>query len=143
LIIQQLKKLKKTIKSLKSKNSCGYDEISVKILKVSSPFIIAPLNYICIRSILSGTFPARLKFSEIKPLFKKGDKKDIKNCRPISLLTSFSKIFEKIIYTRLAKHIIDYDTLTAEQYGFRHNSSTEKVTFNLLNDALQALNDQL
>jgi hypothetical protein len=48
-------------KSLKSKNSYGYDEISVMILKISSPFIIAPLNYICNRSILSGLFPTRLK----------------------------------------------------------------------------------
>jgi hypothetical protein len=45
------------IKSLKSKNSCGYDKISIKILKVSSLFITAPLNYIYNRSILSGSFP--------------------------------------------------------------------------------------
>jgi hypothetical protein len=65
------------IKSPKSKNSYGYDEIWVKILKVSSPFITAPLNYICSRSILSGSFPTRLKYSVVKPLLKKGDKKDI------------------------------------------------------------------
>jgi hypothetical protein len=53
-------------------------------------------NYICNMSILSGSFPARLKYSVIKPLFKKGDKKDLKIFRPISLLTSFSKIFEKL-----------------------------------------------
>jgi Notch-like protein len=90
--------IKKIIMSLKSKNSYGYDEISVMILKISSPFIIAPLNYICNRSTLSGTFPTRLKYSVVKPLFKKGDNKDIRNYWPISLLTSFSKIFEKIIY---------------------------------------------
>ena len=49
----------------------------------------------------SGTFPARLKFAEIKPIYKKGDKSKISNYRPVSLLTSFSKVFEKIIYNRL------------------------------------------
>jgi Notch-like protein len=94
------KEIENIIKSFKSKNSCGYDKISVKILKVSSPFITAPLNYICNRSILSGSFPTQLKYSVVKPLFNKDDKKDIKNYRPISLLTSFSKIFEKVIYIR-------------------------------------------
>jgi hypothetical protein len=73
------KEIENIIKSLKSKNSCGYDEISVKILKVSPPFITAPLNYICNRSILSGSFPTHLKYSVGKPLFKKGNKKDIQN----------------------------------------------------------------
>jgi hypothetical protein len=93
------KEIENIIKSLKSKNSCGYDKISVKILKVNSPFITAPLNYICNRSILSGSFPTCLKYSVVKPLFKKGDK----NYRPI--LLAFSQKFEKVIYIRLSKHI--------------------------------------
>ena len=53
----ELQKMKKTnIKSLKSKNSHGYDELSVKILKLSSQFITSPLNYICNKSLSSGTF---------------------------------------------------------------------------------------
>jgi hypothetical protein len=51
------KEIENIIISLKSKNSGRYDEISVKILKLSSSFIAAPLNYICNRSILSGSFP--------------------------------------------------------------------------------------
>jgi hypothetical protein len=86
------KKIENIIKSLKSKNSCGYDEISVKILKMSSPFITAPLNYICNRSVLSGSFPTCLKYSVVKSLFIKGDKKDIQNYRPISLLIFFQNI---------------------------------------------------
>jgi hypothetical protein len=65
------KEIEKIIKSLKSKYSYGYDEISIKIVKISSPFITAPLTYICNRPILSGSFPTRLKYSVIKPLLKK------------------------------------------------------------------------
>jgi hypothetical protein len=83
------KEIENIIKSLKSKNSCGYDEISVTILEVSSPFITAPLTYICNRSILSGSFRTRLKYSVVKPLFKKGDKKNIKELQTHIIINFF------------------------------------------------------
>jgi hypothetical protein len=72
-----------------------------------------------------------------------GDKKDISNYRAISLLTSFSKIFEKIICTRHYQNVINNNILSSDQYGFRSNSSTEKATFKLVNDVLQALNNKV
>ena len=51
---------------------------------------------------------------------------DITNFLPISLLTSFSKILEKAVYTRLYQHINQNNIFASEQYGFRNNSSTEK-----------------
>lgn len=87
----------KIIKSLKTKDSSGYDENSSRIIKLSAPFIISPLTYIC--NVLLGprVFPDRLKFAIVKPCFKKGNIQEISNYRPISLLTSFSKIIEKLI----------------------------------------------
>jgi len=99
------KEIREIIKSLKWKNSHGYDEISMKILKISLPFIVSPLTYICNRMLSTGIFPTRLKYSHINPVFKKGNKTEISNYRPISLLTSFSKVFEKVIYKRLYCHI--------------------------------------
>jgi hypothetical protein len=63
----------------------------MKILKISAPFISSPLCHINI-SLNSGVFPTRLKYSVITPLHKKGDKNNVNNYRPISLLT-FSKFF--------------------------------------------------
>jgi hypothetical protein len=91
----------KIIKSLKTKNSHGYDEISVKILKWSTPFIVSPLTFICNKCLEMGIFPSRLKFLIVKPIYKTGNKLNIANFRPISQLTSFSKVFEKIIYSRM------------------------------------------
>ena len=54
--------IEKIIKDLNNKNSSGYDEITVKILKASSLFIISPLTYICNRMLATGTFPDRLKY---------------------------------------------------------------------------------
>jgi hypothetical protein len=65
------KKILKIIKSLKFRNSHGCDGIPMKILKVSTPFIIFPLTYICNKSLSSGIFPSWLKFSGIKYLHKK------------------------------------------------------------------------
>jgi hypothetical protein len=88
------------------------------MLKLSSPF-----NYICNKIIQSGTFPERLKYSVIKPLYKKGDKLLISNYRPISLLTSFSKIVEKVMFNRLMNHLKKYAVLNLNQYGFQKNLS--------------------
>jgi hypothetical protein len=77
----------------------------MKILKVSTPFIISPLTYMCNKSLSSGIFPSQLKFSEIKPLHKKGGRTDITIFRPFSLLAYFSKILGKFIYPRLYEHI--------------------------------------
>jgi len=52
------KEITEIIKSLKSTNSHGYDEIPIKVLKLSLPFIISPLIYICNKSLLKGIFPS-------------------------------------------------------------------------------------
>jgi hypothetical protein len=82
-----------------------------------------------------------LKYSVIKPLFKNGDKTSMTNYRPISLMTSFSKVFVKVMYVRLHRHITSNNILAKEQYGFRSNLSTETATYKLINEVLKALND--
>ena len=118
--------INKIIKSLNLKKSSGYEEISTKIMKISAPFICSPLNYICNKSLLSGIFLTRLKYSIINPVYKKGERDNISNYRPISLLTAFSKVFERIIYDRLLQHIETNNILIEEKFGFRTSSSTDK-----------------
>jgi hypothetical protein len=71
-------------KNLKWKKSFGYDEVPVWTVKLSIPFILLPLIFIINRMLSSGIFPSRLKFSQISPIFKKGNKTDI------SIQASFS-----------------------------------------------------
>ena len=63
--------MEKIITQLKHKNSRGYDEVMTKILKTVSPFIVSTLTHICNRMLATGSFPDRLKYSEIKPIYKK------------------------------------------------------------------------
>jgi hypothetical protein len=101
--------VEKIIKSLNASNSCDYDEIPVKIVKISSRYISSPLTKLCNRILSTGVFPDYLKYSEILPLFKSGCKDEIDSYRPISLLPSFSKIFEKLIQHRLISHFNDHN----------------------------------
>jgi len=133
--------INKIIKSLKSKNTSGYDKISNRIIKLSSPFIISPLPHICTAALNSVIFPDRLKYGTVKPIYKKGQKQDISNYRPISLLTSFSKVFERLIYNRLYTHFDTNNILVQEQFGFRMQHSTEQAAFSLINSILTAMNN--
>jgi Notch-like protein len=90
---------------LKPKNCNEYDKVSVNSLKISVPVISFALTYIRNRSLSLGVFPTCLKYSKIKPLFKNGNKTNMMNYRPISLLTSFSKVIEKIILVTPLHHI--------------------------------------
>jgi hypothetical protein len=100
---------------LKSKDSSGYDETPSRIIKVNSPIISSPLTHICNAILCSGVFPDRLKYAIVKPCFKKGNMQEISNYRPISLLTAFSKVIEKLIYERLITHIEVNNILVHEQ----------------------------
>ena len=99
------------------------------------------MTYICNAALSSGVFPDRLKYAIVKPIFKKGSEQAISNYRPISLLTSFSKVFEKLIYNRLYTHIETNNILVQEKFGFRVQHSTEHAAFSLINSILMAVNN--
>jgi len=69
-----------------------------------------------------------LQYEVVKPLFKKGDKTKLLNYRPISMLRSFSKLLEKVMYKQLQVHLNKHSILTQEQFGFRYDSTTNKAT---------------
>jgi Notch-like protein len=122
--------------------SSGYDEVPPRLLKLSILYFISPLTYLCNKSHNSGIFPSWLKYSQITPILKKGNKSELSNYRPISLLASFSKIFEKVIYKRLVNHASAYNILSKAQYGFRTNMSTDNAIYQLTNNILKALDNK-
>ena len=130
------------IKALKTKNSHGFDEISTKLLKICATYICSPLTYICNKSTLSGIFPEHMKFSIVKPIYKMGNKMNPTNYRPMSLLASFLKVFEKALYIRLTEHFNTNKLLVGNQFGFREGTATEDAIFKLTNEILKALNNK-
>ena len=96
----------------------------------------------CNKMLSTDTFPTRLKFSKVFPIFKKGNKTEMSDYRPVSLLTTFSKIFEKVIYNRLLQHTKENNIIVMDQYGFKKNSSTELDIFKLTNQILSHINNK-
>jgi len=94
------------------------------------------------RFFQQGCFPTDWN-TEIKPLFKKGDKTGISIYRPISFRISLCKIVEKITYKRLNDHININYVLVKEQFGFRTNSSADIAAYILINNILSSLNNKL
>lgn len=132
-----------TISNLKSSTSCGTDDISSFIIKNISDAIIDPLTHVINLSFNSGKFPDTLKTATILPIFKKGDKLDCKNYRPISLLCTFSKIIEKIACNRLISYLDSKSVLSSCQHGYRRNKSTESATYEFLQEVHRCLDNNL
>jgi hypothetical protein len=78
-----------------------------------------PLTDVCNASLETGILPYGLKLGMVKSLHRNGDTENIQNYRPISLLSVFSKILEKLMYTRLIAFITKSNILTETENGFR------------------------
>ena len=107
------------IDSLKPKTSTGVDSVSNKLLKFAKNAISEPLTIIINQMLRVGIFPDLLKISKVVPVYKKDDNTNLSNYRPISLLPSMSKIFEKVILEQLFTYLDDNNLIHRHQYGFR------------------------
>lgn len=112
------------INNLKNSSSSGADNYSTSLIKKCSVYLAKPLCYIINSCFNEGSFPNILKLSKIICLFKKGDPKSILNYRPISLLSVFSKIIEKILAKRITTFLENNNILSNSQHGFREKRST-------------------
>ena len=102
----------------------GYDDIPPKLLKLSSSLIVSPLTHIINLSLKAGSYPDNLKKAKNIPIFKSGDRSNVNNYRPISMLLAFNKVFEKIISSRLINYLETNHLLADQQHGFRGQRST-------------------
>jgi len=100
------------------------------------------LTHIANKSISTGIFPERLKYSIVNPVYKKGDKTSPANYRPISLLTAFSKVLEKVLYNRLIGFLDNNNLLNPQQFRFRKKLSTDDAIYKLTHEILTALNNK-
>ena len=124
------KEVKKIIFSLK-KGFSGNDNISGKTIKTLHEVLIEPIVHLCNLSMETGIFPDIFKQAVVIPIFKSGDDFIPSNYRPISLLSTLSKILEKIVHKRLLSFLDKHQILAPNQYGFRPNHSTEDAVLKL------------
>jgi len=107
------------------KASCGYDFLSNKMIK-NEKVRFCDLTFDLINdTITNGVFPEVLKIAKVIPVYKKGDKTNMNNYRPISLLPVLSKVVEKILNKQITSKLDEYHLIDDNQYGFRSEHSTE------------------
>ncbi|CAH2211312.1 jg23354 [Pararge aegeria aegeria] len=130
--------ISKNFKLLKLKKTGDIWGMSVKVISQIID-VIAPLLAIIFNECVDlGTFPNLMKHSKLIPLFKSGNKNDINNYRPISILPALSKIFEKIILNQLLYHFNVNNLLHPEQYGFTKGRSTTDAGAKLIKHVYDA-----
>ena len=115
----------------------GRDRVSVKIIKVAAKIISPSLAKLCNRCFATATFARMWKTAEVIPLFKGGDKTNVDNYRPISILPVISKIIERLVHNSLMIELEERNLIYHLQSGFRRNYTTEIVLIKIV-DQLHA-----
>lgn len=114
-----------TFLELSNSTSCDLNNIQIRPVKYVIELICVPLTHIFNLCLQTATFPSAMQIAKVIVLYKKGDKNDFSNYRPISILPVFSKCLEKIILKRMDKFLQSNNIINDSQYGFRKNRSTE------------------
>ena len=127
------------IKSFKNKSTLDSKISALKVASECNTFTDV-LAMMINNSFEFGIFPEPLKTARVVPIYKEGSKTEVSNYRPISLLSSFSKIYEKTMHGRLLEHLERNDSLFELQYGFRPGRSCEHALLNAQNTILNSLN---
>lgn len=134
--------IKNTVLEFQDNKAPGPDGITNELLKLTIDHIAAPLCFIINKCIECGKVPTHFKKAIVKPLFKEGDKHNISNYRPISLISSVAKIFEKIIKKRLNSYLEKNKIISDLQFGFRKNISTQDAIAKLTSLVYNAVDDR-
>ena len=117
------------------------NNISPKLLKALSSSFSNALSYLFNSCMLSGIFPDELKIAKVIPLYKSGSSNLVFNYRPISILPTLSKIFEKLIHSRIYQFLEENQVIYNCQFGFRQSHSTIHAVQTTITSVVSPLND--
>ena len=116
--------INRIIDTMRSSSSSGLDNVDSKILKLSKAHIIPSITHIVNFSITTQTFPSDWKIAKIVPIHKKKDVTLPANYRPVSLLSSISKVAEQAVYLQLVSYFETNKLIHPAHHGFRTGHST-------------------
>ena len=141
-ITKLITELKNAFFSLKINKSPGNDGVSFNVIKKCFGELCEPLKYLFNLSIVKGIFPDDLKILKVSPIYKADNSSNISNYRPISVLPSFSKMLERIMYNCLQKYLKYQNILYNKQFGFRTGHSTEHAIAQLVDQIYEAFDNK-
>ena len=123
--------VERLIDAMDMKKSAGPNSVPVFLLKTFKLFFAVWLSRLVNLCFEVGVFPDILKIAKVTPLHKKESNLDFLNYRPISLLSVISKIYEKLIYTRIYSYLTKKKLIYSKQFGFRSNYSTNHALISI------------
>jgi hypothetical protein len=127
-------------KNLKNKLTAGYDDIPKSLVEQCIQLIKGPLTHTYNVSLRSGIFPDEWKAAKVKPWYKKGDRYDIQNYRPISIISVFAKLLERLMFNRLIPFLYKNKISTEAQNGSRKGKCMETAVQSYIEISQEALN---
>ena len=133
--------ISKIILKLKKRKS-DINILPISILVKFRHVLSLPLSQLINLSFRTGIFPDILKLADIVPIHKAGPVNDVRKYRPISILPTYSKIFEKAMASRLISFINKYNLISPHQYGFQKGKCTTQAILNLLEFVYRSLNEE-
>ena len=119
---RSFQEFEKAFKTLKRNKAIGYDGLNGNIIINVYDSIKVILFKIFKASLEEAVFPEKLKIAKVIPVFIKGDKENVENYRPISILPVFSKVLESIMYNSLYEYFMNNNLLHENQFGFQINN---------------------
>lgn len=129
-------------KLLSPKTSTDSSDLKQNIVLADSGLLALVLTHMINRSMQTGVCPANSKLARVIPVYKlKGNKQLYENYRPISLLSAFSKIMEKLIYNKIFDFLVRYEILFKSQFGFRKGHNTTHATIDFVKTIEDALSN--
>ena len=117
------------------------NNVPIFVLKKIAHIICPLLSDIFNDSINVGLFPDKLKSGRVIPLYKEGPPNDVSNYRPITTLSVFSKIFEKLVHKRMTPFITKYNIVKPYQFGFQKNKCTSDALLEFMENAFDSFNN--
>ena len=130
----------KLLKDINPSKATGPDSIPGKLLKEAAAELAPALTCIFQASIDQGRIPTDWESAKIAPVYKKGDRSQPSNYRPVSLTSICCKIIEHIIHSSVITHLENHSILTDYQHGFRKRRSTETQLILTIQDLVSNLN---
>ena len=124
----------KHLKALKKNKSTGLDMLPPAFLKDTAKSICKPISFVINLSLKTGIIPNDFKKGKVFPIYKSGSKSDLDNYRPITVLSSVSKILEKCVSNQLTVYLEENNLLSDYQFGFRSKRSTEMAASLLIDE---------
>ena len=130
------------LKHLNVSKAVGPDKISNRILKECAIPLSEPLARLFNLSLAQGVFPSCWKIANVIPIFKKESKNNASNYRPISLLSSLSKVLEKAVHYHLYTYLNDHSLLTVKNSGFKQKDSTVNQLLSIVHKLYSGLDNK-